>query len=416
MFSDNFSVFDPSGDSPTVLTVSEITAQVKTLLDSTFPSVWVEGEISNFKHHTSGHMYFTLKDDQAELRAVMFRGNNIRLKFTPEGGMKVLVHGKVTVYEARGVYQIIIREMEPAGLGALYLAFEALKKKLAAEGLFAEERKQLLPPYPSTVGVITSGTGAALQDIRNILTRRAPHVNIVVRPTLVQGREAAEDIVKALSDFTVWGGADVVIVGRGGGSLEDLWCFNEEKVARAIAGCSVPVISAVGHETDFTIADYVADYRAPTPSAAAEIVSPSLEDLLSYLSETNRRIVESVHRRIETAWQKLDGLTARYGFQQPQNLVDEKYRHLGEVEKRISQQIEFILSLQQSRFQGLNDRLLAASPKNILERGYSIVHTLPGRQITASVEKLNVGEEFGVIMSDGEVTAVPKELRSRGEG
>ncbi|MDP6568839.1 MAG: exodeoxyribonuclease VII large subunit [Candidatus Marinimicrobia bacterium] len=410
---DDYTSLSSPDDMTSVLTVSQITAQVKSVLDGTFQSVLVEGEISNFLHHSSGHMYFTLKDDKAELRAVMFQGDNSRLKFVPEGGMKVLVRGKVTVYEARGVYQIIIKEMETAGLGALYLAFEALKKKLASEGLFEEEKKRPLPPYPAIVGVITSGTGAALQDILNILSRRAPHVSIVVRPTLVQGKEATEDIVTAIQEFSQWGGADVLIVGRGGGSIEDLWCFNEESVARAITDCSVPVISAVGHETDFTISDFVADVRAPTPSAAAEIVSPSLDDLLAYLNEAERRIAEAVGRRIEIAWQKLDGLTARYGFQQPQNLVDEKFRYLNEVEKRIDQQIEFILSLQQSKFQGLNDRLFSASPKNILKRGYSILHTLPERQIMASVEKLKVGEEFGVIMSDGEVTAIPKEIHEK---
>ena len=410
---DDYTSLSSSGDMTSVLTVSQITAQVKSVLDGTFRSVLVEGEISNFLHHGSGHMYFTLKDDKAELRAVMFQGDNSRLKFIPEGGMKVLVRGKVTVYEARGVYQIIIKEMETAGLGALYIAFETLKKKLAAEGLFADERKQPLPSYPATIGIITSGTGAALQDIRNILSRRAPHVNIVVRPTLVQGKEATEDIVTAIQEFSQWGGADILIVSRGGGSIEDLWCFNEESVARAIADCPVPVISAVGHETDFTISDFAADVRAPTPSAAAEIASPPLDDLLAYLNEAERRITEAVGRRIEIAWQKLDGLTARYGFQKPQNLVDEKFRYLGEVEKRIGQQIEFILSLQQSKFQGLNDRLLSASPKNILKRGYSIVHTLPERQIMASVEKLKVGEEFGVIMSDGEVTAVPKKIEEK---
>jgi exodeoxyribonuclease VII large subunit len=410
---DDYTSLSSPDDMTSVLTVSQITAQVKSVLDGTFQSVLVEGEISNFLHHSSGHMYFTLKDDKAELRAVMFQGDNSRLKFVPEGGMKVLVRGKVTVYEARGVYQIIIKEMETAGLGALYLAFEALKKKLASEGLFEEEKKRPLPPYPAIVGVITSGTGAALQDILNILSRRAPHVSIVVRPTLVQGKEATEDIVTAIQEFSQWGGADVLIVGRGGGSIEDLWCFNEESVARAITDCSVSVISAVGHETDFTISDFVADVRAPTPSAAAEIVSPSLDDLLAYLNEAERRIAEAVGRRIEIAWQKLDGLTARYGFQQPQNLVDEKFRYLNEVEKRIDQQIEFILSLQQSKFQGLNDRLFSASPKNILKRGYSILHTLPERQIMASVEKLKVGEEFGVIMSDGEVTAIPKEIHEK---
>ncbi|MFQ6674251.1 MAG: exodeoxyribonuclease VII large subunit, partial [Fidelibacterota bacterium] len=341
---------------PRVLTVSQLTFQIKSLLDSSFPFVWVEGEVSNFKHHTSGHMYFTLKDDRAELRAVMFRRDNQSLRFPVESGMKVLAQGNVTVYEARGVYQLVVRRMEPSGLGTLYLAFEALKKKLADEGLFDEERKRPIPKFPSRVGVVTSGTGAAVQDIKNVLGRRAPHVDIVLRPTLVQGEGAAEDICAALEDLEEYDLVDVVIVGRGGGSLEDLWPFNEEKVARAISACPIPTISAVGHESDFTIADFVADLRAPTPSAAAELVAPAREDLLNHLDEMDRRCREAVLSRIEMAWQRLDALTARYGFQQPQILVEQKRKRIEELVDRMGQQLRFVLALQKSRFQGFRER------------------------------------------------------------
>lgn len=398
-----------------VFTVSEITSQIKTVLETSFPTVWIEGEISNFRHHSSGHMYFTLKDDRAELKVVMFRRDNQFLRFTVEDGMKVLAQGNITVYEARGIYQLIVRQMEPAGLGTLYLAFEALKKKLAEEGLFADERKQPIPKFPSKVGVITSGTGAAIQDIQNVLGRRAPHVEIILRPTRVQGEGSADDIVAAIRDFEEFGDFDVLIVGRGGGSLEDIWPFNEEKVARAIVDCPIPIISAVGHESDFTITDFVADLRAPTPSAAAELVSPSREELQAFLNETVRRCRDSVMIGIEIAWQRLDALTTRYGFQQPQILIDQKQQMINDLDKRLSQRIQFKWGLQFSHFQGLQKRLLGANPKGILQRGYSIVYKLPDRQVVNRVRLLKVGQEFGLLMSDGEVTAETRKIHRKNE-
>ncbi|MFQ6616134.1 MAG: exodeoxyribonuclease VII large subunit [Fidelibacterota bacterium] len=402
--------FEPEKGSPEILSVSQVTSQIKALLDASFPFVWVEGEVSNFKHHTSGHMYLTLKDDRAELRSVMFRRDNQFLRFTPEDGMKVLAQGNITVYESRGVYQLVVRRMEPAGLGTLYLAFEALKKKLTEEGLFDERRKQPLPRYPFRVGVVTSSTGAAIQDIRNVLGRRAPHVELVLRPTVVQGAGAADDIVEALKDFEDYGKADVLIVGRGGGSLEDLWPFNEEKVARAMAACPIPIVSAVGHESDFTIADFVADLRAATPSAAAELVAPSREDLLSFLDGMRRRVVDSLNARIERGWQTLDTLTARYGFQQPARLVENMGQRVNDSTDRMVHRIRAVWDLKRARFQGLQERLLAVSPRSILERGYSIVYTLPDRRVVSRVGLLEVGETFGVQMSDGWIRAETREV------
>ena len=339
-------------------------------------------------------MYFTLKDEKAELKAVMFRRDNRLLRFAVEAGMKVLAQGNITVYETRGIYQIVVRQMEPAGLGTLYLAFEALKRKLADEGLFDEERKRPIPRFPSRIGIITSATGAAIQDIKNVLGRRAPHIELFLRPTLVQGADAANDIVAALADFEEFSGVDVVIVGRGGGSLEDLWPFNEEKVARAISDFSIPIVSAVGHDTDFTIVDLAADLRAPTPSAAAEIVSPARNELLAYLGDMDRRFHASVSGRVEMAIQRLDGLTARYGFQQPLMLVEQK----------------------RQRVEELWERVMASSPQSILDRGYSVAYKLPERQIVNRVGSLNLGDEFILLMSDGELTAETKEIHKGKKG
>jgi len=247
------------------ISVSDLNKQIKGILENSISRFWVSGEISNFIHHSSGHMYFTLKDEKSEIRCVMFKGPNQLLHFKPENGMQILLEGEISVYEPRGQYQILVKKMEPAGIGTLYLAFEALKKQLSIEGLFDLDKKKKLPTYPQNIGIITSKTGAAVQDIFQVLHRRSPHVNIILRSTQVQGDKAANDIVEAINDMVSYNKLDVIIIGRGGGSLEDLWPFNEEPVARAIFSCPIPIISAVGHETDLSISDLVADMRAPTP-------------------------------------------------------------------------------------------------------------------------------------------------------
>jgi exodeoxyribonuclease VII large subunit len=392
---------------PTIrpLRVSELTSQIKDLLEETFPVVLVVGEISNFKHHSSGHMYFTLKDDRAELRAVMFRGNNRLLRFTPADGMEVLAKGRVTVYEPRGQYQLLVQEMTPAGVGALYLEFEALKKKLAAEGLFDNRWKQPLPPYPRRVGIITSATGAAIQDIIQVLGRRAPQVELILRPTLVQGAEAADDIVQAVRDFEAFGAVDVLIVGRGGGSLEDLWPFNEERVARALHACPIPIVSAVGHETDFTIADLVADVRAPTPSAAAEIVAPARADLLEHLRQREQILTRLVRHRLEQVWQTLDHLTSRYAFQQPGRQLERHREQLEQLKHRLVHSVGIRLQLWNTQLSGWEKKLTALGPQQVLERGYSIALTVPERRVIRAADQLVVGDPFELHTARGRFQA-----------
>ncbi|NOZ03395.1 MAG: exodeoxyribonuclease VII large subunit [FCB group bacterium] len=388
-----------------LLSVSEITGRIKSLLEGTFPEVRISGEISNFTHHSSGHMYFTLKDNRAELRAVMFRGNNQFLRFTPENGMQVLADGRISVYEQRGQYQLIVQGMVPAGIGALYLAFEALKKKLAAEGLFEQRWKKPLPPYPSRVGVITSPTGAAIQDILQILGRRAPHVEVILRPTLVQGEGAADDLVQALEEFATYGKVDVLIIGRGGGSLEDLWPFNEEKVARAIHACPLPVIAAVGHETDFSIADMVADLRAPTPSAAAELVAPARSDLVAKLDQQVLTMTRILRHRLEQIWQDLDHLTSRYAFQQPEKRIKRHMEYLDQLNHQLIQSFGYFVKIRTSHLSGLWKKLEALNPQDILARGYSIAYTLPERRVIRSARALEVGAPFELQTADGRLRA-----------
>ncbi len=388
-----------------LFSVSEITGRIKGLLEEAFPEVRVSGEISNFTHHGSGHMYFTLKDNRAEIRAVMFRGNNQYLRFTPENGMQVLADGRVSVYEQRGQYQLIVQRMVPAGIGALYLAFEALKKKLAAEGLFDQRRKKPLPPYPTRVGVITSPTGAAVRDILQILGRRAPHVEVILRPALVQGDGAADDLVMALEDFAAYGDVDVLIIGRGGGSLEDLWPFNEEKVARAIHACPLPVIAAVGHETDVSIADMVADLRAPTPSAAAELVAPARSDLVAKLDQQVLTMTRILRHRLEQIWQDLDHLTSRYAFQQPEKRLKRHLEYVDQLHHQLIQSFGYFVKIRTSHLSGLWKKLEALNPRDILARGYSIAYTLPERRVIRSAKAIEIGAAFELQTADGRLRA-----------
>ncbi|MFQ5772424.1 MAG: exodeoxyribonuclease VII large subunit, partial [bacterium] len=263
--------------------VSELTRQIKFLLESSFPEIWVQGEISNFTHHSSGHMYFSLKDENAQISCVMWRSRNQHLFFTPQDGMKVILDARITVYEKRGAYQLDVLQMQPAGVGELQLAFEQLKNRLREEGLFSEEFKKPIPLYPERIGIVTSPTGAAVQDLISVLQRRFPGIEIIINAARVQGEGAATEIARAIDDFNDYGKVDVLIVGRGGGSLEDLWAFNEEVVARAVFRSKIPIISAVGHEVDFTICDFVADLRAPTPSAAAELAVRHRDELHAFL-------------------------------------------------------------------------------------------------------------------------------------
>ena len=388
----------------TAITVGELTRQIKEILEGSFSQLWVEGEISNYIHHSSGHMYFTLKDDEAEIRCAMFKGNNQYLRFKPENGMKVLLSGRISVYAPRGQYQLISTRLEPAGLGTLFLAFEALKKRLSAEGLFDDEFKKPLPKIPETIGLITSKTGAAVKDMINVLGRRAPYVKLILQPTLVQGDEAAADIVNAIQEMDTSCEPDLIIFGRGGGSLEDLWPFNEEKVARAIFDCQTPTISAVGHETDTTIADLVADLRAPTPSAATELAAPSIDELMQSLQTVDEKMRALLVRKLEYYWQKMDHIQDRFALQRPDafiNRMTDLNTHLFSALK------QSILMKLQSRF-GQLETLLAEltvlNPKSILDRGYAIA-TADSGKIIHSPNELKTGELFRLQLAKGIISA-----------
>lgn len=386
-----------------VLTVSELTRTIKELLENRFPSVGVRGEISNFKHHSSGHMYFTLKDQGAEISAVMFRGHNQYLPFQPENGIDVQAFGRITVFEKRGNYQIVVQSMEQAGIGALFQAFEALKRKLADEGLFDSEWKKPLPKYPNKIGVITSGTGAAVKDILQVLGRRAPHVEVILRPTLVQGPDAAPDIVRALDEMHDLDDIDVIIVGRGGGSIEDLWPFNEESVARKIFESTIPVISAVGHETDTTIADFVSDYRAPTPSAAAEIASPSRDEILVELNQWRMMSKKKLEGLIQTKWQSIDHCYERLQGLNPVKAIERHRERLDQIVIRLNQSIINRVKHFKTNTHGLREKLIALNPEAILNRGYSIARTWPDEQIIRSSKDIAIGAVFTLQTGDGSI-------------
>ena len=391
---------------PTI-SVSELTSKLKDLIESNFSNIWIQGEISNFKHHSSGHMYFTLKDQGAELRCVMFRGFNQGIHFKPEDGMDVILKGKVTVYEPRGQYQLMVQNMEPAGIGTLFLAFEALKKQLQSEGLFDNSLKKQLPQYPKKVGIVTSETGAAYKDMVQVLNRRAPYLDIVLRPTLVQGINAANDIVKAIKELSSIENIDVLIVGRGGGSLEDLWAFNEEEVARVIVACKVPIISAVGHETDVTISDMVADLRAPTPSAAAEIVALSVNDLKQKINEQTNTLIKQFQFKLNKIWQTFDHLSERHIVQKPQNIIERQKEKLNTLYNGLMLKMDHLLAISITKSITINKELNILNPSDILKRGYSIIYDTNGAIIRKGSD-LNKNDLFEAQIGQDRIEAVKK--------
>jgi exodeoxyribonuclease VII large subunit len=343
----------PASRERRVHTVSELTSRIRTLLEEEFFEVWVEGELSNCKVWNTGHMYFTLKDRNAQIKGVMFRSSLLRLRFKPQDGLRVVARGRVSVYDPKGEYQIICEHFEPEGLGARQLAFDQLKQRLATEGLFDERRKRALPALPRKIGVVTSLDGAAIRDILNVLGRRYADAHVVIRPTRVQGEGAALDIARGLSAIARVGGVDVVIVGRGGGSIEDLWAFNEEVVARAIAGCPVPTISAVGHETDVTIADFVADLRAPTPSAAAEMVVARHDDFVARIDRLSRRVGAAMASRRHRLESRLRTLEARSGLAGMRGRLAMRGRHAAELSHELGRAMRGSLSTRERRYQRL---------------------------------------------------------------
>ncbi len=355
-----------TADDREVLSVSQLNRKVKRLLDDALPAVWVSGEISNFAAPRSGHWYFTLKDELAQVRCAMFRGRNGQVRFTPEDGKQVTVRARAGLYETRGDYQLIVDQMEAAGSGALQLAFERLHAKLQAEGLFDEDRKSHIPPWPAVIGVVTSPTGAALQDILSVMARRFPGTRARVYPAAVQGNSAAGELVKAIRRADRDPLTEVLIVGRGGGSLEDLWPFNEERVARAVAGCHTPVVSAVGHEVDFTICDFVADLRAPTPSAAAELLTPDQRDIYQEAAAWHAALEDRMRRRILELRSTL--MSLRRHLRHPRQVLQERGQHLDHLEIRLMRAQRSRLLAQQARLHQMAHRLQMSGPQHRVER------------------------------------------------
>ncbi|MFF2497611.1 exodeoxyribonuclease VII large subunit [Peribacillus sp. NPDC058075] len=441
------------------LSVSALTKYIKRKFDADphLQNVYIKGEISNFKQHTSGHMYFTLKDEKARLLSVMFAANNKGMKFLPENGMKVLVKGDISLYEAGGQYQLYVKSMAPDGVGDLYLAYEQLKKKLEAAGLFLAEHKKPIPQYPKSVGVITSPTGAALRDILITIKRRYPIARIIVYPALVQGNNAAKSIAKAISMANARAESDVLIVGRGGGSIEELWAFNEEIVAESIYDSDIPVISAVGHETDFTIADFVADMRAPTPTGAAELAVPHLNEILERLMNRKNRLTRSIQEAVNFERTRLTRLERSYAFRYPHKMYEQKLEQLDKTMDRLGRtstryfikkrdelnQLNEILKkqhpeqavknakdeLQQhakllrrameaiyrqksQQFVHITATLSALSPLKIMERGYGLVFA-EDETLVKSTQQVSKGDKIAVSIKDGTLECEIKEIKER---
>lgn len=394
-----------------VFSISELNNLIKSYIDSnrTFGSVSVTGEISNFTDHRSGHLYFSLKDTNAQIKAVMFRSARSRLKFLPSDGMKVTVHGSVSLYPQTGTVQLYVSTMAPDGVGALYKAYEQLKEKLSDEGLFSEEFKKTIPSYPQRIGVITSPTGAAVRDIINVTGRRYPLAKIYLYPSLVQGEGAEQNLIKAVDFFDKSGLVDVVIIGRGGGSIEDLWAFNSEALARRIYAASVPIISAVGHETDFTICDFVADLRAPTPSAAAELSVPDIRDLMVWVDSAQDRICAALLRIAERKREKLATISESKVFSDSTYLFEDKRQYITSVLEGIKEAAHkklFELSAMLAVATGKTDAL---SPLSVLSRGYSIVEK--DARIVKCAHELSDGDDVCVRFLDGIVNAEVKKQK-----
>ena len=387
------------------LSVSELTSVVKSRLEESaaLHGVLVKGEVSNFKHHSSGHLYFTLKDAKSRLRCVMFRNRSSLVRFRVEDGLTVVLRGDIGVYEAAGDYQLYVEDIYPTGQGALFLAFEQLKQRLAAEGLFAAARKRPLPFLPHTVGVVTSPTGAAIRDILSVMHRRNPAVNILIAPALVQGEGGPASVVAAIELLNKQGQADVLIVGRGGGSLEELWTFNEEIVARAIAASAIPVISAVGHETDFTIADFVADHRAPTPSAAAELAVPEQAALIRQVREVELRMAGALSRRVRHLLDRLRLLKASPGLTRPLDRLNQFRQQLDEEYRAAEMSLTQGNVARRAALEGLVGKLDSLSPLATLARGYAICQLLPSGDVVKKAAQVQPGAHLLVRLAEGEV-------------
>lgn len=399
-------MYSPQIQKPRVLSVSQINFYIKSIIenDGSLQFVLVTGEISNLTvHQRSGHIYLSLKDSNSVISAVMFAGNARRLRFRLENGMKVICRGRISVYEPSGRYQLYIEDMQPDGVGALTLAFEQLKKSLAQKGLFDNAHKKPLPKFPKTIGVITSPTGAAVQDITNIIRRRFPSADIVLAPVLVQGESAPEQLVRAVNKFSASKIADVVIIGRGGGSAEDLWAFNDEQLAYAVYNCETPIISGVGHETDFTICDFVSDVRASTPSAAAELAVPDRQELMSYYFKQKQYISAMLDRKIKTAQLRLENQQRRMSASSPKLKAEQLEKQLSAKSEKLTRFMNIYISDKENKLVAAKGKLDGLNPLNVLNRGYAIAEK--DEKIITSSKQLKDGDDFTVILSDGKINA-----------
>lgn len=392
--------------------VSQITGHIQHTLEKDFASVWVKGEISNLTRHSSGHWYFSLKDSGAQLGAVMFRRQNESVRFEPTHGMEITAHGRISVYPPQGRYQLVVDQMLPAGQGDLHLAFENLKKKLHTEGLFEPSRKQKLPAYPTKIGIVTSSTGAAIRDMINILSRRFPLAELILLPVKVQGDGAAAEIAKAIESLNNMQECQVLLVGRGGGSLEDLWAFNEEVVARAIADSKIPVVSAVGHETDTTISDFVADYRAPTPSAAAELVVPDQIELIRWFMQVEQSLHSNVRGRIERYEQRLNAISRSYALKRPALMIEQFIQKLDQFEDRSLRSTQEKISIVAARLDNLSVSVEALNPLNILDKGYAVISGAKG-SVIRSIDEISDGSELHLRLKDGEISTIASAVKKK---
>jgi exodeoxyribonuclease VII large subunit len=400
---------------PFVFTVRQLTRYLRVLLerDRGLQAVWVKGEISDFTRHSSGHLYFSLKDETSRLRCAMFRNEAEALAFQPQEGMMVLACGRITIYEPAGQYQLVVEELAAEGVGALFLAFEALKKKLAAEGLFDEARKRPLPRYPNRIALLTSLDGAAIHDLVTVIRRRWPRTNLLVIPTPVQGPTAAAGILRSFQLLARCKGVDLAVLARGGGSPEELAPFNDERVARAIVNCPIPVVAAIGHEVDFTIADFTADLRAPTPSAAGEMVVPDAVQVNAGLIHLNSRMAAALKHRLESAGSELSLLLASRPFRYPLEIIASRAQQLDDVIQSLKEGLAEAVQTAFQRLDKAQARLEALSPLAVLKRGYAVVRKLPEARVVRSIKEISSGDKARIDFADGIAFAGIEEVRSQ---
>ncbi|MEW6535744.1 MAG: exodeoxyribonuclease VII large subunit [Candidatus Auribacterota bacterium] len=396
-----------------IYTVSELTTAIKATLESQFPPLWVEGEISNVRKPSSGHLYFTIKDARTQVQGIMYRSQASRIRFDLQDGMKILLFGKITVYERSGQYQIMAQIIEPRGVGALQLAFEQLKKKLAEEGLFDPAHKKKIPILPDRIGVVTSATGAAIRDILNVLNRRFSNIQLIINPVRVQGDEAPPEIARAIEDFNQLNLVDVILVTRGGGSIEDLWAFNTEIVARSIYNSKIPVISAVGHEIDWTISDFVADLRVPTPSAAAELVVASKTELHNRINHLHNLLDMRMRNYIDRLRYKMQYLTESNVFAEPVNRIKQHSQFVDELEFRLTTAMRQSADSFKHRLVLLTEKLHAFSPSSSLLRGYSVTSVIGKEGALKSISDVSLNDTIKTLLHDGEIISKVERVDSQ---